>query len=217
MDTMKIARTVTTGSLATIALTWLWWAADPTAPSSPAQPLVITALLAVNVVLTTARPRAKRAVVAFVQRRAVNPLVRTMFRIGFVPFGFVLLETRGRRSGKPRRTPVSNGLVGDTFWVIAEHGAEANYVRNLTADPHIRVQVRRGLRFVWLDGVATVLPGDDPLRRQRQVCGWRPLRWFNAITVRTLGTQLLTVRIDLTGDSLNSPRGPRRLPESVDA
>lgn len=217
MDTVKIARTVTTGSLAAIALTWLWWYADPTAPSSPAQPLVITALLAANVVLTTARPRAKRALVALIQRRAVNPLVRTMFRIGFVPFGFALLETRGRRTGRPRQTPVSNGLVGDTFWVIAEHGAEANYVRNLTADPCVRVKLRCGLRFEWRAGVATVLPGDDPLRRQRQVCGWRPLRWFNAITVRTLGTELLTIRIDLTDDSLNSPRGPRRLPESVDA
>ncbi|WP_109507683.1 nitroreductase/quinone reductase family protein [Nocardioides speluncae] len=212
---MKIARAVTTGSLAAIALTWIWWLADPTAPASPAQPLAVTALLTANVVLTTARPSAKRALVAFVQRRAVNPLVRTLFRIGFVPFGFALLETRGRRSGKSRQTPVSNGLVGDTFWVIAEHGAQANYVRNLRADPRVRVKLRRGLRFVWLDGVATVLPDDDPLRRQRLVCGWRPLRWFNAITVRTLGTELLTIRIDLTGHSLDSERDRRRLPQSL--
>lgn len=138
-----------------------------------------------------------------------------MFRIGFVPFGFALLETRWRKSGRPRQTPVSNGLVGDTFWVIAEHGADANYVRNLTADPSVRVKLRRGLRFEWRDGVATVLPDDDPLRRQRQVCGWRPLRWFNAITIRTLGTQLLTIRVDLTHHSLDSERDRRRLPQSL--
>jgi hypothetical protein len=41
-----------------------------------------------------------------------------------------------------------------------------------------------------------VLPNDDPLQRQRLICRWRP--WMvNAVAVRTLGTDLLTVRIDL--------------------
>jgi len=28
------------------------------------------------------------------------------------------LETIGRKTGKPRRTPVGNGLVGKQFWIV---------------------------------------------------------------------------------------------------
>ncbi|KAA0025037.1 nitroreductase family deazaflavin-dependent oxidoreductase [Antrihabitans cavernicola] len=158
--------------------------------------MVVSALLVANVVLTVVRPDLKRAVVAAVQRAVVNPIVGALFRIGVVPFGYALLETTGRKSGLPRRIPVGNGLCGNTFWIVAEHGIDAGYVRNLIADPHVRVKLRRGLRFVWVDGVAT-MTSDDPLRRQRELCGWHPLRWLNAITVRTLGTDLVAVRVDL--------------------
>jgi hypothetical protein len=43
-------------------------------------------------------------------------------RAGMVPPGYVLLETVGRKSGKRRITPVGNGLVGDTLWIVTEHG-----------------------------------------------------------------------------------------------
>lgn len=38
--------------------------------------------------------------------------------------------------------PVANGLHGDTFWLIAALGDQANYVRNLRADPRVRVKAR---------------------------------------------------------------------------
>lgn len=34
-----------------------------------------------------------------------------------------------------RHTPVGNGLSGDTFWLVAVHGTQADYVRNLQAEP----------------------------------------------------------------------------------
>jgi hypothetical protein len=37
-----------------------------------------------------------------------------------VPPTHVLLETTGRRTGRPRQNPVGNGLDGDTLWIVAE-------------------------------------------------------------------------------------------------
>jgi len=86
-------------------------------------------------------------------------------------------------------TPVGNGLDGDTFWIVAEHGRSAGYVRNIEADPHVRVKIGAG----WRDGVAHPMPDDDPRARQRAI-GLR----FNAAVVRAMGTELLTVRVDLS-------------------
>lgn len=187
------------------------WAIDPTAPPRPIQPLVVTGVMVINVVLTAAAPGVKRRVVLIVQRYGVNPLVRGMFRIGFVPFGFALLETTGRRTGRPRIVPVGNGRVGDTFWLVAEHGLRAGYVANIRANPNVRVRLRIGFRFTWIGGVATVLVGDDPVARQHQFCGFHPLRWWNAMNVRALGVSPVTVRIDLdsSGVGCSLPRNAR--------
>jgi len=40
------------------------------------------------------------------------------------PPGDALLETTGRRTGQPRRTPVCDGLDGDTFWLVAQRGGK---------------------------------------------------------------------------------------------
>ncbi|MBI4471784.1 MAG: nitroreductase family deazaflavin-dependent oxidoreductase [Acidobacteria bacterium] len=54
------------------------------------------------------------------------------------------LQTVGRKSGRLRRTPVGNGLKGATFWVIAEHGRHADWVRNIMANPQVRSMARVG-------------------------------------------------------------------------
>lgn len=145
----------------------------------------------------------KHRVVHLLQRFVFNPPVKAALALGIVPPSYALLETRGRTSGKPRRTPVGNGLVGDTFWIVAEHGMRAGYVRNVAKDPRVRVKVRSGgARAQWRSGTARLLPDDDPRRRQREVARGHPGRALNAFVVRTLGTSLLTVRIDL------DPAGP---------
>jgi deazaflavin-dependent oxidoreductase (nitroreductase family) len=144
------------------------------------------------------RERVKLESVRVVQRYLVNPPVRAAFGLGLIPPGYALLETIGRRSGRPRQTPVGDGLVGDTFWIVAEHGRRAAYVRNIEADPHVRVRVRVGRSVAWRTGVATVLPDDDPYVRQRQLGQMSFSRRLNASVVRVMGTELLTVRIDLT-------------------
>jgi deazaflavin-dependent oxidoreductase (nitroreductase family) len=123
-----------------------------------------------------------------VQRWVLNPPLRWLLGAGLVP-GYALLETTGRRTGLPRRVPVGDGLVSgtDTFWLIAEHGHHAAYVRNIEGSPRVRVRLRRG----WRTGTAHVLEDDDPIARQES------MPRANARAVRMFGTQLLTIRIDL--------------------
>jgi hypothetical protein len=70
-------------------------------------------------------------------------------------------------------------------------------VRNLLQDPRVRIKVRRGLRPVWREGVAHVLDDDDPYARQRFISRWHPLGALNSAVVRLMGSDLLTIRIDL--------------------
>jgi deazaflavin-dependent oxidoreductase (nitroreductase family) len=130
----------------------------------------------------------KRRLVTTLQVRLLNPPIRALAAHGLVPT-VALLETTGRRSGQPRRTPVTNGLQPgtDTFWLVAEHGRRAAYVRNIEADPRVRVRIGRR----WRTGTGHVLPDDDPVARQRL------LPRLNAATVRAVGTELVSVRIDL--------------------
>ena len=102
-------------------------------------------------------------------------------RLGVAPRSYAILETTGRRSGLPRRTPVGHVLIGDTVWVVAEHGLRAAYVRNIQADPRVRIEIRGR----WHGGTARVLPDDDPVERLRSI-GPR----FNALVVRAMGTEL---------------------------
>lgn len=126
----------------------------------------------------------KRRVSTFVAKHFANPVVKLV--AGRVP-PWSLLETTGRKTGKARHTPVGNGLKGDTFWIVAEHGSNASYVRNIKADPRVRVRV--GGR--WRTGIAQLMPEDDARARQET------LRQGNAALVRAMGTELMTVRIEL--------------------
>ncbi len=135
----------------------------------------------------------KYRVVTFFQRRLFNPVVRPLLERGVRIPGYAVLETTGRKSGLPRRTPVGDGLDGDTFWIVAEHGRRAGYVRNIEANPRVRVRVRGK----WRGGTAVPMPDDDPRERQRFLGELSRSARVNAAAVRTFGTDLLTVRIDL--------------------
>ena len=56
------------------------------------------------------------------QKRVANPLMRR------VPIQ-TLLETTGRKSGEPRRTPLGGSKVGNEFWFVSEFGENSQYVR----------------------------------------------------------------------------------------
>src|SRR5919109_2031333 len=100
----------------------------------------------------------KRQLATAFAKYLVNPWVKLALATGLVR-GVALLETIGRRSGEPRRTPVGNGLDGDTFWIVAEHGRSAGYVRNIEANPRVRLKLWAGpLRARWRSGTAHLMP-----------------------------------------------------------
>jgi deazaflavin-dependent oxidoreductase (nitroreductase family) len=131
--------------------------------------------------------RAKRGFFRTITNRAVNPVVRRVLQRGAFDRGWALLETRGRNSGEPRVVPLGNGLRGDVFWIVTEHGHHADYVKNIKADPRVRVKVAGR----WRPGTA-VITDEDPYERIRRLR--RPL---NDALLLTVGTEQLVIRVDL--------------------
>lgn len=130
--------------------------------------------------------RKRRRVVGF-QRWVLNPPAKLVVWSGLCP-GHVIVETRGRRTGRTRRTVVGAHREDGTLWIVSEHGRHAGWVRNIEAEPEVRVR-HRGR---WRDGRATIVHDDD--------AGSRLSTWDrpgHARIVRKVGTDLTTVRIDL--------------------
>jgi deazaflavin-dependent oxidoreductase (nitroreductase family) len=121
----------------------------------------------------------KRRIVHTVQRLVVNPVGRKL--------PVTMLETIGRKSGQPRLTAVGGRVVDDQFWMVSEHGGHSHYVLNIEANPRVRVRV--GGR--WRSGTAHLLPDDDAVARLSQ------LPSMNSAVVKLMGSDLLTVRVDL--------------------
>ena len=110
-------------------------------------------------------PTAKELRRAVVRRGfdALNGIVRPLVRRGVgapraLGLGAVIVETTGRRSGRPRRVPLLAARAGDTVVVSTIRGG-SHWVRNAEETPRVKV---------WLDGrrhggVADVrrLPGVD--------------------------------------------------------
>jgi deazaflavin-dependent oxidoreductase (nitroreductase family) len=117
-----------------------------------------------------------------------NRLTRFTLQHGIALRAFALLETTGRKSGRPRYTPIADGTVGNEFWLIAAHGDQADYVRNIKANPRVRVKVRGR----WRSGNAVPLPDDDTVVRSRTL----RYQWDAAIG-RLMASAPMTIRIDL--------------------
>jgi deazaflavin-dependent oxidoreductase (nitroreductase family) len=115
--------------------------------------------------------------------RIFNPLARAL--AGIAPW-WVVLETNGRRTGKPRRVPLARGpLYGQTAWLIAVHGTHASFARNIAANPRVRLK----LRGRWHEGLAALAPLDPTM-----------LERFNGYAragPRTLGIEPKLIRIQL--------------------
>lgn len=150
------------------------------------------------------------SIVRGVDDRVVKKGMRLLLHWGLAPKAFALLMTTGWRTGLPRRTPVGNGLIGDTFWLIAARGEAAHYVRNLRHNPTVLVKI--GQR--WLSGIAEVLPDDDPGQRLTFILahfGW--LRRLDAraleSSIRLLDSDPRVVRISINEHSRPLGRSTR--------
>lgn len=124
---------------------------------------------------------------------SLNPVVKVVAALGLSVPGIVLLETTGRKTGKRRRTPVGGRLENRSVWIVSEHGRGAGYVRNIEANPRVRVKVGRR----WRTGTARLLPDDDTQQRLRTMSKGKLGLKLNALAVRAMRTDPMTVRIDL--------------------
>jgi deazaflavin-dependent oxidoreductase (nitroreductase family) len=104
--------------------------------------------------MTTSAGERKRRRAGFFHRRIANPITRRL------PTQ-VLLETTGRATGRPRRTPIGGRLDGAAFWLVSDHGEASDYVRNIQANNRVRLRILGR----WRAGTALLLPGDDPYAR----------------------------------------------------
>jgi deazaflavin-dependent oxidoreductase (nitroreductase family) len=131
--------------------------------------------------------RKKRRRVLLLQKYLLNPVTKVAVSLGLVR-GHAIVETTGRRSGRTRRTVVGVHEDDTGLWVVAEQGRHAGYVRNIEAHPQVRVR----LRGRWRQGGASIVDSDDPRARLTSFGRAR-----HAALVQRLGTELLSVRIDL--------------------
>jgi deazaflavin-dependent oxidoreductase (nitroreductase family) len=131
--------------------------------------------------------RERRRRTLLLQKYVVNPPTKLGVYLGVVR-GHALVETTGRKTGKRRWTVVGVHEDGDRLWVVAEQGRHAGYVRNIEADPVVRVR----LRGRWVPARGHLVDDDNPVERLQTF-----RRERHARLVRTLGTELLTLRFDL--------------------
>ena len=73
----------------------------------------------------------KERVIYPLQTRVINPIVMLAHDLGLPPPGDALLETTGRRTDRPVRRPGGDGLDGQAFWLVAQRGRRAGWVRNI--------------------------------------------------------------------------------------
>jgi deazaflavin-dependent oxidoreductase (nitroreductase family) len=93
---------------------------------------------------------------------------------------------------------VGNGLIRDTFWLLAALGTRADYVRNLKANPMVRVKIGRR----WHSGRAVVVSDDESMARLDDIVShFGRLRRIDARILRKLtdrtGSHPVSIRIDV--------------------
>ena len=103
-----------------------------------------------------------------------NRFMVLLFRLGLGNFGnrpetsqVMVLIHKGRKSGLTRKTPVNYAIVDGEIYCTAAFGSQADWYRNVMADPSVEVWLGKG----WYAGVADEIPADEPRRNQlmRQV------------------------------------------------
>jgi F420H(2)-dependent quinone reductase len=110
--------------------------------------------------------RAGHRVLGRLQQSVINPVVRLAWDLGIPVPGDAPAGDYRTADRNAAAYPVCDGFDDETFWLVAQRGRSADWVRNIEADPRVRIRVN-GLRAGWRAGTAHSLDGDDPQQRQR--------------------------------------------------
>jgi deazaflavin-dependent oxidoreductase (nitroreductase family) len=138
--------------------------------------------LFLNFVLAVFERFAPPKAVRFYRKYIGNPALRGWS--SFMP-GFAVVEVVGRKTGKRHRVNVGGRRIGEAFWFLAR--SDAQYVRNLTANPRVRIRFHGR----WHQGLAHALRDSDPRERLLR------LNPMNGAFLWVVGADLLTIRVDL--------------------
>lgn len=119
---------------------------------------------------------------------AWQPLERVMIR-GLRRYferapGYVLLTTRGRRSGLPREVLLPCARIGDEVVVVSTYGWRSHWLRNLRQNPEVEITCNGAV----IRGRAEVVDG---LERKRELVTTEP--FFLAVPFALLYGILWTV------------------------
>jgi deazaflavin-dependent oxidoreductase (nitroreductase family) len=127
-----------------------------------------------------------------VGRSVMNPLVAALDRVGIRSALVVELETVGRKSGAPRRVPLTGSADDGGVWVISQHGHRAGWAHNISASPAVRVRV--GTQ--WRNGTASFKADDDVRERARSFATGKVAKRATALAMRAMESDPISVRID---------------------
>ena len=76
----------------------------------------------------------KHQIVHTLQKYLLNPPIKLACD-GSATAGICVASNQGTQDWESRRMPVGDGRIGKQFWLVAEHGMKAGYVRNIERDP----------------------------------------------------------------------------------
>ena len=75
----------------------------------------------------------------------IQQIHRVLYAFGLGPIVgkiILLLTTTGRKSGKPRVTPLQYEEIDGAYYLGAARGLQADWVRNIQANPKVEVRVK---------------------------------------------------------------------------
>ena len=105
------------------------------------------------------------------------------------------LQTTGRVSGRPRTIEIWFATDGERVYLLAGGRERAHWVRNVRADPHVRVRI--GGQTV--EGRARVLEDDDRALLARHLIAAKYQGWTPGAALSSWAAESLPVEISLTG------------------
>ncbi len=105
--------------------------------------------------------------------------------------GVCHLQTTGRTSGRPRTIEIWFGTDGERVYFLAGGGHRAHWVRNLIADPRVRVRI--GGQTVA--GVARVIEGEDRELLARQLVAAKYQGWSEGRPLSSWAAGALPVEV----------------------
>ena len=105
--------------------------------------------------------------------------------------GVCLLQTVGRTSGRPRTIEIWFATDGERVYLLAGGRHRAHWVRNLMADPHVRLRI--GGQTVA--GVARVIEGGDREDLARRLLAAKYQGWSDGRPMSSWASGSLPVEI----------------------